>query len=164
MAIKVYEKLKNYGYQGSLTAVERLTRSFRCQRVHSFRELTFLPGEEAQVDWLVASLENIGVVFCFLYLLAYSRLAFAKFYPRNSFEFFLKGHLEAFDKIGGVACSHRYDNLKSVVLKHTSQQIEYNPQFLDFARHYGFKINVCNVRRANEKGRVERLRQRAGPV
>ena len=26
MAIKVYEKLKSYGYQGSLTAVERLTR------------------------------------------------------------------------------------------------------------------------------------------
>ena len=157
MAIKVYEKLKSYGYQGSLTAVERLTRSYRHPRVQSFRELIFLPGEEAQVDWLVASLENIGGVFCFLYLLAYSRLAFAKFYPRRSFEFFLKGHLEAFRKVNGVARSHRYDNLKSVVLKHTAEKIDYNPQFLDFARHYGFKINVCNVRRANEKGRVERL-------
>ena len=157
MAAKVHEKLKSYGYQGSLTAVERLTRPFRHPRVQSFRELTFLPGEEAQVDWLMASLENIGPVFCFLYLLAYSRLAFARFYPKSSFEFFLKGHLEAFRSINGVARSHRYDNLKSVVLKHTPQSVEYNPQFLDFARHYGFKINVCNVRRANEKGRVERL-------
>lgn len=157
MAVKIHEKLKNYGYQGSLTAVERLTRSFRHPKTQGFRELTFLPGEEAQVDWLVASLESIGGVFCFLYLLAYSRFAFARFYPRSSFEFFLKGHLEAFRKVNGVVRSHRYDNLKSVVLKHTPQRIDYNPQFLDFARHYGFKISVCNVRRANEKGRVERL-------
>jgi len=28
---------------------------------------------------------------------------------------------------------------------------------LHFARHYGFSIHACNVGRANEKGRVERL-------
>jgi hypothetical protein len=31
----------------------------------------------------------------------------------------------------------------------------FNPRYLDFARHYGFEITACNVRRANEKGRVE---------
>ena len=157
MAAKVYEKLKSYGYEGSLRVVERLTQPYRNPKPQSFRELIFHPGEEAQVDWLVASLENIGKVFCFLYLLAYSRLAFAKFYPRFSFEFFLQGHLEAFRKINGIPRAHRYDNLKSVVLKRDKDRIDYNPQFLDFARHFGFKINVCNVRRANEKGRVERL-------
>jgi hypothetical protein len=30
-----------------------------------------------------------------------------------------------------------------------------NPRYLDFASHYGFEITACNVRAANEKGRVE---------
>jgi transposase len=157
MAVKVYERLKEHGYEGSLTAVERLTRPHRNPKPQSFRELVLLPAEEAQVDWLVASLQNVGQVFCFLYLMAYSRFAFAKFYPRSSFEFFLAGHLEAFRRINGIVRSHRYDNLKSVVLKRGKERIDYNPQFLDFARHFGFKIRVCNVARANEKGRVERL-------
>jgi hypothetical protein len=38
-----------------------------------------------------------------------------------------------------------------------SPEIEYNPQFLDFARFYGFSIHVCNTYSGNEKGRVERL-------
>jgi len=36
-------------------------------------------------------------------------------------------------------------------------EVQYNPTFLDYARHYGFSIHACNVARANEKGRVERL-------
>jgi hypothetical protein len=35
--------------------------------------------------------------------------------------------------------------------------VRYNPAFLEFARHFGFSIHVCNVRKANEKGRVERI-------
>jgi hypothetical protein len=93
----------------------------------------------------------------FLYVLSHSRYAFGKFYPRTSFEFFLDGHLECFKHLNGLARTHRYDNLKSVVLKHTPERIEYNPQFLEFARHYGFKIHACNPYKGNEKGRVERL-------
>jgi hypothetical protein len=43
-----------------------------------------------------------------------------------------------------------------VVLKR-SPEITFNPQFLDFSRHYGFSIHPCNPGRANEKGRVERI-------
>ena len=57
------------------------------------------------------------------------------FYPRSGFEFFLSGHLECFKHLGGLARAGRYDNLKSAVLRR-KPQIEYNPQFLDFARFY----------------------------
>ncbi len=43
-----------------------------------------------------------------------------------------------------------------MVLKR-SPEITFNPQFLDFARHYGFSIYPCTPGRANEKGRVERV-------
>ena len=35
------------------------------------------------------------------------------------------------------------------------QKAVFNPRYLDFAAHYGFEPRACNVRKANEKGRVE---------
>ena len=90
------------------------------------------------------------MLYGFVYLLAYSRYLFVHFYPRHSLEFFLDGHLRAFQEIGGLAHRHRYDNLKSVVLKRTPE-ITFNPQFLEFSRHYGFSIHPCTPGRADEK-------------
>lgn len=155
-ATQVYERLKTYGYPGGYASVVRVTREDRAPKQSAYHPLTFLPGEEAQVDWFFFNHERLGQVAGFVYVLAYSRYAWGIFYPKTSFEFFLAGHMECFKHIGGLAHRHRYDNLKSVVLKRTSE-VEYNPQFLDFARFYGFSIHACNPYSGNEKGRVERL-------
>jgi hypothetical protein len=48
------------------------------------------------------------------------------------------------------------DNLKVGVVRHpTGQKALFNPRYLDFAAHYGFQPVACNVRKGNEKGRVE---------
>lgn len=154
-ATQVYERLRSYGFTGGYGTVKRYTRPLRRRKSQGFHELTFLPGEEAQIDWMEWRVPS-GVLYGFIFLLAYSRYLFAHFYPRHSLEFFLDGHLRAFQEIGGVAHRHRYDNLKSVVLKR-SPEITFNPQFLDFSRHYGFAIHPCTPGRANEKGRVERV-------
>ena len=156
-ASQIYQRLKNYGYTQSLSSVQRFTRSWRIKKPTVYHALDFIAGEEAQVDWFFADLQNVGRVALFLYVLSHSRYAWGKFYPKTSFEFFLGGHLECFEHLKGLARTHRYDNLKSVILKHTPQTIEYNPQFLEFARHYSFKIHACNPYKGNEKGRVERL-------
>jgi hypothetical protein len=88
-------------------------------------------------------------------ILAYSRYLYVRFYPRQSLEFFLEGHIEAYREMGGVARRHRYDNIKTVVIER-SPELKFNAQFLDFARHFGFSIHLCNPYRANEKGRIER--------
>lgn len=155
-AAQVYDRLKSYGYNGSYVSVARVTREYRAPKQSAYHSLIFLPGEEAQVDWFFFNHERLGQVAGFVYVLSYSRYAWGIFYPKTSFEFFLAGHLECFKHIGGLAHTHRYDNLKSVVLKRTPE-IEYNPQFLDFARYYGFSIHACNPYSGNEKGRVERL-------
>ncbi len=155
-AAQVYSRLKSYGYNGSYVSVARVTQEYRAPKQSAYHPLIFLPGEEAQVDWFFFNHERLGQVAGFVYLLSYSRYAWGIFYPKTSFEFFLAGHLECFKHIGGLAHTHRYDNLKSVVLKR-APEIEYNPQFLDFARYYGFSIHACNPYSGNEKGRVERL-------
>ena len=156
-ATQVYERLKEYGYKGGYASVARRTLDERSPKDNAYHPLVFLPGEEAQVDWFFFNHERLGQVAGFLYVLAYSRYAWGIFYPKTSFEFFLAGHLECFKHMDGLARRHRYDNLKSVVLRRSTDNIEYNPQFLDFARFYGFSIYVCNPYSGNEKGRVERL-------
>lgn len=155
-AKQILERLKSYGYQGSYASIQRFTKKYRRKKTRGFLALNFLPGEEAQIDWFFYKRDELGQVAGFLYLLSYSRYAWGGFYPRTGFEFFIKGHLEAFKHLGGLGHTHRYDNLKSVVLKR-KPEIEYNAKFLDFARYYGFKIHACNPYSGNEKGRVERL-------
>ncbi len=48
------------------------------------------------------------------------------------------------------------DNLKCAVLKHPlGQKPLLNPKYIDFAKHWGFEISACGVRKPHEKGRVE---------
>ncbi len=155
-AIQVLQRLKSYGYEGGYTAVKDYTLSLRKKRKgNSFHALNFLPGEEAQVDWMQRRMP-FGVVYGFVYIMSYSRYLYSHFYLRSSMEFFLDGHIEAFKEIKGVANRHTYDNLKSVVITR-KPEITYNARFLDFARHYGFSIRACNPGKPNEKGRVERV-------
>jgi transposase len=154
-ATQVYERLKGYGFMGCYGTVKVYTRSLRKKKLGWFHELEFLPGEEAQVDWMQWRFP-FGVAYGFVLILAYSRYLYVQFYPRHSLEFFMDGHLRAFQEMGGVTHRIRYDNLKSVVLQRTPELV-LNPQFLDFSRHYGFSIYPCTPGRANEKGRVERV-------
>lgn len=156
LAFQVYERLKSYGYAGSYSSVKRASLEYRRPKQITYHSLVFMPGQEAQVDWFFFNHPVLGIVAGFLYVLAYSRYAWGIFYPRTSFEFFLAGHLECYKHLKSLPRAQRYDNLKSVVMKR-SPQIEYNANFLDFARFYGFSIQVCNPYKGNEKGRVERL-------
>jgi len=153
-ASQVYERLKSYGFKGSYNTVSVWTQRYRQKKRQAYHELTFLPGEEAQVDWIEERLPW-GVVYGFAMILAFSRYLYVRFYPRQSLEFFLEGHLEAYREMGGLARRHRYDNIKTVVIER-SPELKFNAQFLDFARHFGFSIHLCNPYRANEKGRIER--------
>lgn len=157
-SIQVYRRLKEYGYKGGYRIVSKHTLQYRKKKSEYYHALNFLPGEEAQVDWFIVTNLPFGTVYAFLIVLSYSRYAWGKFYPRNSYEFFLDGHIEVFRKFNGISHSCRYDNLKSVVLSRYPET-KYNPQFLEFARHCGFSIYLCNTYSAHEKGRVERKGQ-----
>jgi len=130
MATQVFNRLLGYGYTGSYGTVKRETAAFRKKRPEAFFELEFLPGEEAQVDWMEWKIGTTPV-YGFVYILAWSRYAVIRFSPRHTLEFFLDGHIRAFHEVGGVAHRHRYDNLKSVVIRRYPEA-KYNPAFLDY--------------------------------
>ncbi len=68
----------------------------------------------------------------------------------------LREHVRAFTHLGGVAATCLYDNMKVVVSGHEDDVPIYNPRFLAFATHYGFRPVACRVRRPQTNGKVER--------
>lgn len=155
-ALQVFKWLCERGVKVSYPLVVKYTNEFRRKKERVYHPLNFLPGEEGQVDWCIISHPGMGKLFCFVLILSYSRYLFAHIFPRSSFEFFIEGHLMSFSAMTGTAHSLRYDNLTSVVISRRPE-VRYNPRFLDFCRHYGVEIRLCNPARGNEKGRVERV-------
>lgn len=155
-ATQVFKRLKERGVLVSYRTVSKFTEYARKKKKDKvYWPLSFLPGEEGQVDWFFMDHPKLGKLYGFTIVLSYSRYSFAHIFCRSSFEFFIEGHIMAFSDFGGYPRCLRYDNLKSVVLKR--EPLQYNPSFLEFARHYGFEIRLCNPAAGNEKGRVERL-------
>ena len=95
-------------------------------------------------------------VYLFSYLLGYSRRQYLRFVESMDLPTTLREHVHAFHHLGGVARVCLYDNFKAVVLRHDADGPLYNPKFLAFATHYGFRPQACRVRRPQTKGKVER--------
>lgn len=101
-AKQVYGMLKDRGILVSYTLVVKYTRSFRQKKKKVYHALTFLPGEESQVDWCFINHPSLGKLSCFVLILSHSRYLFAHVFPRASFEFFIEGHLMAFSSMNGT--------------------------------------------------------------
>ncbi len=118
------------------------------------------PGAQAQMDYGVYDIdfarEGRRRVYLFSYLLSYSRRQYLHFVESMDLPTTLREHVHAFHHLGGVARVCLYDNFKAVVLRHDADGAFYNPKFLAFATHYGFRPQACRVRRPQTKGKVER--------
>jgi hypothetical protein len=115
---------------------------------------------QAQMDYGVYDLdftrEGRRRVYLFGYLLSYSRRQYLRGVESMDLVTTLREHVHAFHHLGGAARVCLYDNFKAVVLRHDADGPFYNPKFLAFATHYGFKPQACQVRRPQTKGKVER--------
>jgi hypothetical protein len=89
-------------------------------------------------------------------VLCHSRMMYLQFTLSETMEQFLSCHRHALEFFGGSVRKVMIDNLKVGVVRHPSgEKALFNPRYLDFAAHYGFEPVACNVRKGNEKGRVE---------
>jgi transposase len=159
-AMQVWHKLKEQGYDGGYSIVKDYVRRIRPRRTEAFLTLKFAPGQCAQVDWgSFGSVEVDGTrraLSFFVLVLAYSRWLYVEFTLGQSQEWFLGCQQRAFEQLGGVPQEVMVDNCKTAVLSHAAgAEPVYNPQYLDFARHYGFRIKACGPGHPQSKGIVE---------
>lgn len=157
---KLFLEIKRQGYTGGLTILREFLGSVRPEKPRAFLRLETRPGEFAQVDWANAGWITIGnarrKLSCFVMALSYSRMMYLEFTLSQRLEDFIAAHINAFEYFGGVPSNINYDNLKSVVINRCGSEIRFNPRFMDFAGFYLFDPVPCGVRKAHEKGVVER--------
>ena len=159
-AMQIFQRLGAEGYTGGVSIVKDYVRSVRPVRHPAFLSLAFAPGEAAQVDWGSAGMIEMGNtrrrLSFFVMVLCYSRMAYLEFTCGECLEHFLACHQNALEFFGGSPGTALIDNLKTGVLLHPfGERAIFHPRYLDFAAHYGFEARACNVRKPNEKGRVE---------
>jgi transposase len=160
-ATRIYQMIRQRGYEGSVVQLRRLVRRLRpVPQREAFLRLRSFPGEQGQVDWAHFGTVCIGRarrrLSCFVLTLSYSRALALEFFFDQSLENFLRGHVRAFAELGGVPRVLLYDNLRSAVLDRRGDVVQFHPRLLELCAHYHFEPRPCRPARGNEKGRVER--------
>lgn len=160
-AQRIFDRLRTeHGYDGGHTLVKEAVRNWKQSHKEVFLPLSHPPGE-AQVDFGEATIRLNGTetkVALFVMTLPYSGAIFVDVSPRECTETFLEGHRKAFEYFGGVPRRISYDNSAIAVIEVLSgRERKLTREFLRLQSHYLFQEHFCLVRRANEKGHVERL-------
>jgi len=159
-ATRIYQMIRERGYSGSIIQLRRSVARLRPPAREAFLRLQTFPAEQAQVDWAHFGQVAVGrarrTLSCFVITLSYSRVLYLEFFFDQTMENFLRGHVHAFQDWGGQPRVILYDNLRSAVLERRGDQIHFHPRLLELCAHYHFVARPCQVRAANQKGRVER--------
>ena len=156
------EEIRAKGYEGKSTILREFVQPYReAPKKQATVRFETIPGRQAQVDWA----ENVGEfyvdglkrpLYAFIMILSYSRKRYIEFTTDMTQETLMKCHMNAFSYFNGIPQQLLYDNMRTVVTKHSVSQIRFNKKFEDFLSYYGVVPKACKPYRAQTKGKVER--------
>lgn len=166
-----HERIKEYGYTGSLSTVKRYISAHKflvpakrhivqTQGSRGHRFLTD-PGEAFQMDWgfvkVVDPYENIFTAACFAMICHHCSQCYIEFFPNARQENLFIGMLHGFAFMG-IPEYVLTDNMKSVVIR---RDMDGNPvwqkDYESFMNTVGFHTKLHKPRHPFTKGKVERL-------
>jgi transposase len=154
------DQLRASGYHGGISIVRDRLRLLRPRPAQeAFLTRSYAPARMLQVDWANFGFAIPGCarpVSAFVAALAYSRYLFIIFTLSQAMGSFLRCMDQALRFFGGRTLIDVFDNMKTVVLEHTAQNVVFNPRFVEYARVRGFAIQACPPRRPTGKPYVER--------
>lgn len=161
-ATVLLREIRAQGYAGEITLVKDFIRPLRSER-RRLKELTVryetAPGEQMQVDWSeFHRLPDEQKLYAFGAVLSWSRMQFVYFTTRMTVQELLTGLVLAFEYFGGWTGKILFDNPKTVVLRRGAsvRSSTLHPRFQDFLGHYGLQLQLCEPRRPQTKGKIER--------
>jgi transposase len=161
--IRIFEQLRERGYEGGYDAVRRYARRWAKQHGQAtaavYVPLSFDPGEAYQFDWSheVVLLSGVTVTVKVAHVrLCHSRMLFVRAYPRETQEMVFDAHDRAFAFFRGTCRRGIYDNMKTAVeTVFVGKDRLYNRRFLQMCSHYLVEPVACTPASGWEKGQVE---------
>ncbi len=157
----IFRHIQQAGYAGKLSILRDYIRPKRKLRpsAGTVRYET-PPGYQLQHDWAERFVTIAGVrqkVYLAVNVLGYARGLHVVAMPRCDAEHTYEAVIQAFETFGGATATVLVDNQKSAVLDWAGGKPRFNPRFREMARHYGFAPKACRPKRAQTKGKVERM-------
>ena len=161
--VRIYEELRNRGYDGSYDAVRRYAASWskatREASAAAYVPLSFDPGEAYQFDWSheVVLIDGVTTAVKVAHVrLSHSRMPYVRAYPRETQEMVFDAHDKAFAFFGGACARGIYDNMKTAVdAIFVGKDRAYNRRFQQMCGHYLVDPVACTPASGWEKGQVE---------
>ena len=160
--VRMFEELRERGYEGGYDAVRRYARGWqrdRAQSTNAYVPLSFAPGEAYQFDWSheVVLINGTTVTVKVAHVrLWHSRMLFVRAYPRETQEMVFDAHDRAFAFFKGACRRGIYDNMKTAVETiYVGRERAYNRRFLQMCSHYLVEPVACTPASGWEKGQVE---------
>jgi len=161
--IRVFESLRDLGFDGGYDAVRRYAKNWRKARgataAQAYIPLSFAPGEAYQFDWSqeIVLIDGVTVKVKVAHLrLCYSRMLFVRAYPRETQEMVFDAHDRAFAFFKGACTRGIYDNMKTAVeTVFLGKERRFNRRFLQMCSHYLVEPTACTPASGWEKGQVE---------
>lgn len=163
-ARRLHRELHDLGYEGAYSTLTEYLRIICPPRPQKFERRFETPaGRQAQVDFAefkVEFLDEPGVtrkVWLFSLVLGHSRWLWGRFCPSQGLQTVLRGHIAAFEAMGGAPTEILYDRMKTAVIGEDADGVvTYNPSLVSLLGHYGSAPRACQPYRAKTKGKVER--------
>jgi transposase len=160
--VVLFEEIQAMGYTGKITILRDFVRPYREQpKIQATLRYETPPGKQAQMDWAYVGKYLVDGqyqdIYAFVMVLGYSRMKYVEFTTNMNVETLMKCHMNAFAYFNGIPEQILYDNMKTVVLKHSPIEIRFNRTFEDFLAYYGIVPKACRPKRPQTKGKVERV-------
>jgi transposase len=161
-AMAIYQDLVDrHGFAGAYNSVKRFVARLRVVEPMQFDRLSFLPGEEMQVDYGEGALTRVPgkdryrKPRLFVATLRYSRRSFRRVVWNSGQETWARLHEQAWRYFGGSCRYVVLDNLKEGVLKPDLYEPKLNPVYAATLKHYEVVADPARVRDPDRKGTVE---------
>ncbi|MCX5971251.1 MAG: IS21 family transposase [Coprothermobacterota bacterium] len=155
-SVRLWQEISERGYDGSLTLLKYYLATIRPKVIPIEARFETEPGEQAQFDY-GEERTSFGKVHFLALTLGWSRYLWCGYGFQQDLLTMLSQLDQGLTHLGGVPQTLLFDNAKTTVLHHPIQgEPTFHPEFLRFARHFGFRPLACRVRRPQTKGKVER--------
>lgn len=157
--IDMHEKLLDEGFIIGYSTVRNFVNREEQRMKEVFIRQDPAVGREIEFDWGEVKLFIDGKLRSFslaVFTLAYSNDRFARLYESETMVCVQDAHVKCMEHLGFVPNVFTYDNMRTVVKNFIGNDRSITDGMKSLSMHYHFQIRLCQPKKGNQKGHVER--------